>query len=198
MNKGVFKQARERAAAAAKKADSLQHVRSPDEMKEVWSEFLVNYHRAYQRLGNAMDTPKERGWFERLGAARKKDPLLQYLYQARDADEHGRDEIAKATQGGLAIGTGGGPIYIEKMVIRGGRLEVLDGWQGRPGMPIRAEFCPGELRLEPVTNKGTVYAVPETHLGRELRDVSPAKAASLGLIFLDDALNDAFSRFADH
>jgi hypothetical protein len=195
MNKGIFGQARARLSASSKKANSVKFARSLEESKEVWSEYLTEHQRCLNRLGNAMETVEERGWFERLTAERRNDPLLKYIEQARHADEHGRQEIAEMSPGGLGIGVGGGSVFIEQLEIRGGKLVQLRGWQGRPGSPIKVEALTARLELKPVVNRGMTFVVPTEHLGQALKGLTPALAAELGVQFLERKISECEQGF---
>ncbi|MGC5796581.1 hypothetical protein [Sphingomonas sp. NFX23] len=187
MNKGILKQAENRLAAASKKAAAISHSRSNAEIMEIWSEFLTEQQRFFNRLGNAAETNSERGWFERALAARNQDPVMLYLYQARNADEHGRSSIASVTNSALAIRGNNGDVFIEDMVYdHEGRISGLKGWEGSPGNPIRVEFIPSDVEASIVENRSKSYSPPP--------GLSKVTAlAPLGVRYMRNVLREAVS-----
>ena len=60
----------------------------------------------------------------RKSTGKKSDPLLQYLFQARDDDEHGIDPITTRDPGGFVVGARK-PGFSGSMIIN--HIEVNDG-----------------------------------------------------------------------
>ena len=57
---------------------------------EHWVDFSVAWKSAYNKVEQAAkDTPQERQWFGSVKNERKHDPLLRYLFEARNDEEHG-------------------------------------------------------------------------------------------------------------
>jgi hypothetical protein len=160
VNKGIAGQAHRRLQAADKKAKALAHSRSDDEIIDLWSEFLTEQHRFFNRLGNAMETRSEQGRWERIIAARKADPLLSYLLHARNADEHGRNSITAARQGSIGLAAPGEALLIDELVIESGRVTVAKmrniGPQKGPGI----HFEPAKVVATSVEDRGRTYHPP--------------------------------------
>ncbi|WP_307088687.1 hypothetical protein [Sphingomonas faeni] len=162
MNRGIFGQAEKRLGAARKKAAEIKNSRSLDEITELWSEFLTEHSRFFNRLGNAMEAASEKGWFDRALAARKTDKTMSYLMHARNADEHGHLTITKIQPNGIALGTPKGFLHIEKMTFDAkGHIKELRGWDGAPGRKIPVLFVPGEVMAINVMDRGQSYQPPE-------------------------------------
>ncbi len=161
MNKGILKQVENRLAAATKKAAAIVHSRSNLEIMEFWSEFLTEQQRFFNRLGNAAETSSEQGWIERTMNARKQDPIMLYLYQARNADEHGRSSIAKVADPSITLGSSSEAIFIDELrTDHRGRITKLSGWDGAPGNPLRLQFNPGEVEALEVENRAIRFNPP--------------------------------------
>lgn len=141
MNRGILGQAGNRLAAAKKKASAIGRSRSQSEIIELWSEFLTEQSRFFNRLGNAMDTDSERGWFDRVINARNQDEVMSYLLHARNADEHGRSSVATPGPSGVEIGTPGRAMFIKNMEFSSLGISKLEGCEGAPGQSYRGKFC---------------------------------------------------------
>ncbi|MEN3748742.1 hypothetical protein TPR58_16325 [Sphingomonas sp. HF-S3] len=162
--------------------------------RQFWSEYLTEHSRAFNKLGNAMETGPERGWFERLKVTRKKDALLCYLKQARDADEHGCLDITPKSRISLLIRRQSeGPLNITEFSVKGGQINFKYATPDRV-TPI-IDFKPASLILSDVINGGTTYAVPPTHLGSPISQ-SVLGFAKLGAEFLDHTIAEARQKFS--
>jgi hypothetical protein len=88
-----------------------------------WSEFLTagnGVHTALEK--GAKDSPKSRQWFGGKKRERREDPLLSYMHQARNADEHGLEPVA-------ALGAG-----IRGTAAFKGRFAIGDSFRTREGI----------------------------------------------------------------
>lgn len=115
-------------------------------------------------------------------AARAKDPLIQYLFQARHADEHGTEEVTERVKGNIRIysPTPGHPLYLRSLSMDGNELRI-DAPFG-----YKATFQPSGVYPRPVKNHGRVYEVPTEHLGKPLpQPATLLDFASLGVAFYD-------------
>lgn len=91
--KGVTK-AEARLRLARTHASALRACKSHDEFTDTWYQFLVTYKNVYTALEQAAKgSAQSRQWFGGKKNERRDDPLLQYLFQARDADEHGIEPV---------------------------------------------------------------------------------------------------------
>lgn len=96
---------------------------------------------------------------------RKKDPLLRYLKNARDADVHSIQEITQrsnsSVSGKFVNPTGG---YIEKMVIKNGVVEEYKG------DPMIFEFSPGSVKAKSFFNNKQCFDIPKYHRGEKVKN----------------------------
>ncbi|SFK52732.1 hypothetical protein SAMN04488518_10652 [Pseudovibrio ascidiaceicola] len=133
--------------------------------------------------------------FKRLKAERKKDPLMQYLHQARNAEEHSIQEVTETVPGATTIG-GGGPEFSKafraSFSINNG---VLGGVGGNPpeispldGKPVLIKQIGPQVKLKSVTNYGKKYPVPREHKGKEIEIPTPIEAAEFALSYLSEVL----------
>ena len=62
----------------------------PLDFQTHWLDFLVQWKGTYTKIQEAAkDTPQETQWFGSVTRERKADPLLRYLFEARNDGEHG-------------------------------------------------------------------------------------------------------------
>ena len=157
-----------------------------------WTDFLVHANSVYTILEQgAKASPQGRQWFGAKKKERREDQLLQYLHQARNADEHGLEPVSKLTAGSLSIGAEGS-IHIEHLIIdKDGKVDLRLG-PGSTGKPI-IKVTPASAVLMPVTDDryGTTFHPPTEHKGKKLTDASPAAVAALGLAHHEALLAEA-------
>jgi hypothetical protein len=175
-------------ARLAKARESLARVdasRNFAEFESAWTDFLTATNSIYSVLEQgAKHDPRSRQWFGGKKNERRKDALLSYLHQARNADEHGIEPVAKRNPGHIAIGRHGEAVHIKELIV------------GSDGQ-FRGEFIPVNGRLptieianphaELVTVRddrfGDSFDPPTEHLGLILADRSPLGVARLGFAY---------------
>jgi len=114
---------------------------------------------------------------------RKKDPLLSYLKNSRDAVIHD-DQIVIDLE-----------ITNEDIVTDIRSLWELDK-KGNKIKEIKAYFHPAAIRLKPLVNLGVTYNPPTIHLGKSLLcDRNPFEVAYLGIKFYDEFLKEIERKF---
>lgn len=168
-----------RLAKASMCLESIEASRSFDEFESAWTDLLIaldDIHTILQQ--GAKTSPQSRQWYGGKKTERRKDPLLSYLHQARNADKHGIEPIASHKPGGVKISKGARPTFILKTAVNHGKasfeLHPIEG----PGM----EIIPPSAELIPVRfdRFGDVFEPPTKHLGSILPDVSPLAIARIG------------------
>lgn len=158
MNIQHFKRAEEHRNTCQEKFDALAAASDFSVAAKRWSEFLVEHHRWFTRMQQALQLGPSADYFGKLKGSRKSDPLFRYLQQARHADEHGLERVAQAQPSKLLIGAGSGTIHIERLIINNGAFTHLSGSQD--GGPIKVRFTEAHLKLNHVVNCEITYAPP--------------------------------------
>jgi hypothetical protein len=128
-------------------------------------------------------------WIGAKDTERRNDELLQYLFQARNDDEHGIEEVVEHVAEMMAIGHAG-PWSPDNMMIidlnSPGHMKIASN------TPVAVERLPAHAALRPVKDiGGNIYQPPTTHKGAYLTDNSPVAVARLGLIHLAAVLEEA-------
>ncbi|VWC96047.1 hypothetical protein BCO18175_03713 [Burkholderia contaminans] len=107
------------------------------------------------------------------------DELLVYLRMARNAREHGLEDITAHEPGAVAINApdGSNRLYIRHMEIRGGKITKFDAPNG-----AKIEFRPDRVVPTTVKIDNKEYGLPKTHLGKP---IDSTDAVALGLLAIE-------------
>ena len=178
----------------ARAGEAIQAMRvapSLVEFEEQWKQFLHRVERVWNKMIDHFGrSPKWHGWVSKHEHLRKTDPILSYLINARGAEEHTVSEIVSRSPGGIGINPAeGNSLYIKKIEQRGGNL-VIESPQA-----LKIEFIPARVGLLPVSNRGRVYPVPSSHLGRPIDPAAVVELAQLAHGYYQRALQSAESFF---
>ena len=179
--------------ASAKRAlGQMQAAPSFEIFEEEWRDFLnclekvwVKAERGCQQFRNKFEP-----WQGRYTAMRRKDMLLRYLKQARDADNHSIQEVAEIKPAHTTMNfanSGGG--YIERMEIRNGKIVHYEG------DPMIVESHPPTVEAVRVKNHGKWFNPPTQHLGDRVESTHPAHVGELGIAFYEVFLHEAEKTF---
>ncbi len=149
-----------------------------------WESFLGAIERVWQKTEYSSvqsQNSRYQPWRGKFVGERKKDPLLRYMKNARDAAHHTIEdyspEITPASQS-IGIGSSGGSVYIEKLHMSSGVITEYSG-----SHPLEYSYRPESIRAVRVKNKSKWYNVPQKHLGVKIDDDHPITLASLTLVY---------------
>lgn len=160
--------------------------RSGDEAAEAWDKIITSLARVYFALQTGSRNSKfSQTWYQKRVFERRNDPLLLYMWIARNAEEHGLNLTTSRT---LAVGSTGNQITIKKMEIVDGNIVTLDA-ETPDGQNVVVQEG---LYLAPVEDKkGKTVQPPTAHLGKPLPDCSLATAAGLAIDYVTEMVADA-------
>lgn len=153
-----------------------------------WADFLVQWKRTYSRIQQAAkDTPQERQWFGEANNERKRDPLLRWLYEARNDGEHGTDLSAFHSGPAYEFESHGKEVAVKVnpdgtiFLSPSGKPVFLDDGKEVDAITI----IPAESRLVEVTEWDGKRKVPSpiSHQNKPM-EPKPHVAADLGLKWL--------------
>jgi hypothetical protein len=193
MTAKAFTSAKDKLRVTREKLELLKATDSLATAADAWSDFVTQAQRTFQRLQKATEKGSSKAWSDQIKNARKTDPLLSYVWQARNAEDHGLGErITEVDAGGFGINAGPSG-YIEHLRIRsdGSTTEI----EYRGDDPPTLHRIPARLKLVRVTNRGEVYDPPTEHLGQPLRNVTPAGVADLAFTYLQKMIAEAEDKF---
>ena len=161
-----------------------------------WSEFLNSIDAAYNCYGQSTGVcQRSVEWFKELSRLRKSDPMLQYLWQARNADNHGIEAPAEFVPGRLSMGGDRDFGFSREISIKLDFDErtLTQHIQARSldGKPISLKTAPPKALLLPVENRGVTYQPPSSHLGQPLTTLNPIDVGDLALRYFSKRHGEA-------
>ncbi|HDC4360779.1 TPA: hypothetical protein O8L70_002883 [Enterobacter hormaechei] len=170
--------------------DRMNASSSYEEYEENWCDFLNRLEKSFEKLRRACAPAmgKFSSLISKENTMMGTDPLLQYLKQARNADTHSIQDIAKRIPAMYGIdfdySQGGRSVFIKNMTIVGGTVTRYEGTH-----PLKMVFTPESIEVKEVENRKKVYHPPTSHLGKPLNTRHPAELARLGLDFYQKLLD---------
>jgi len=168
-----------------------------DVFYEAWQDFLYRIERAWgyseRRLSRMTEFDK---WFAPYATLRRKDPLLRFLKQARNAETHAvsptldkpislsfRDKLGRPFR-----------VHDIRAEFKDGVLTINIDTPDRL-LAFDASVIPADPRLIRFKNWGEWYNPPKSRLGNRTEDLHPVIAAKLGLQFYRAFVKEGISKF---
>lgn len=196
MMPAALKRAEARFRIAHKALERMKDAKTFEDLEDDWFVFLRAWKAIYTMLQEgANGFPRSEMWFGQQNAFRRKDQLLQYLYQARNDDEHGLVDTTKRRAPSASWGhrIGAGPVHITNLHIRGngGGLPTIT-YGTATGVDPSWRFIPGKVFLVPVKDRNAkVYNPPRKHLGIDyVNGLNPTAVAESGLRYTAHLLEE--------
>ena len=151
-----------------------------EEYEKSWIDFLHYIDRAWNKTtGKYSSLGFNVKIIENVLILRNTDPLLQYLKQARNCDEHTVNSVVKKIPGHTTIKAGPQGLIINRGVFNGnGETENLkhEGY-------LDIYFQPDQLVICDVINRGILYKAPKNHLDEIIKTQVPHEIAQIGFDF---------------
>ena len=189
----LFK-ARERLEKARQSLQLVQSAANHKDFRFAWTDLLVSANAVFTILEQGAKTnPQSRQWFGNKKRFRTKDPLLSYMHQARNADEHGIEPTTmRIGGGGIRIGRVSGTVHFSTVVGDGEGGTVLGPISGDGEVDykiIKPIFMLAIVKDDRFGN--ACYYPPIEHLGSPIVDTSPVGVGLLLLAYLDVLVQEA-------
>ncbi len=173
-------------AAITRARQSLASLKASDDFLSIeghWEAFLDNANRVFTRLERAANTTaKGRAWWGKQVHEWKKDPLLQYVRQARDATHHVIQDVAQENPGRAT------PIIAPLP----GELEQVHKAAEAVGKPYAIlggfEVVFRHVECLDVVNRGVTFSRPTSHLGQPVTTTTPAGIGDLAMAYLENMI----------
>lgn len=215
MDHRAIQKARSRLRNAKAALTTLDSTKDFIEFADSWSLFLVSWKGIYTVLEQGSKTsPQSQQWFGAKKRIRRNDQLLQYMFEARNDDEHGLEISVTYEDQFLQVGMpepgesehyqiGGGPIKGKPLVIfgRGSSHKFMGSTSegitvtSLDGKPIPIRSRPSRAALTEVNARGRPnISPPREHLSKALVDLSPLEAANLVYIYATELVDEAASK----
>jgi hypothetical protein len=197
MNKLAVQKAQNRLRLAEKQIPKLEAAASHQEFAGEWYFFLIAAKNVYTALeqGSKVNAESLR-WYGAKKRERRDDPLLQYLFQARNDDEHGLNDVTRRKRQSTSIcrrreGYASG-VRIKSMIVHpDGRILHADV-ESMDDKPILVVETPAHSVLQPVHARGGLtFPPPTSHRGKPLPNLRPVTVASLAVSYLRELVEEA-------
>lgn len=165
-----------------------------------WQDFLIRIERAWEAAERGLrGTPGFQAWFRPYAHQKKRDPLLVFLSQARNAETHAVGATMDHPLRLILRDKHGYPFRLRQLgstLDQDGVLTIdietapedsLLSYEviNLPSPPALVRFC----------NRGRWYEPPTSHLGNPLRSIHPVAVANLGVAFYGSFVQEAEHRF---
>lgn len=156
-----------------------------EDFTDLWFTFLTAFKSTYTALEQGSKvSPQTMQWFGAKARQRRGDELLQYLYQARNDEEHGLDQGTRAVPGRMTLQV----TVPESLQIDLSNVQAANGMTRLPDGQLATviEQQSPHIALVPVRDrdKAKAHPVPTRHLGEPIKDQSPLNIAKLALAYL--------------
>ena len=196
MDPKAISKCKNRLRSAGRALDAIENAKSYDDLSDSWYFFISAWKGIYTILEQgAKISPQSRQWFGAKKKVRRNDPLLQYIYQARNDDEHGLNTATELAPGYIRINVSkpgeGGNLSVDEVRIDKGRITVR-GAKRDDGKPVCHEIRGPHAVLVPVRDRGgKTYAPPSMHMGHRLPDREPLTIAKAAYSYATALLSEA-------
>lgn len=174
MNPLALQKALEKLERARAARDKLSSVKNLSSYKSAWEDFLVAYVGVYSSLQQgSKGYAKSEGWFSYKKGEQKRDPLLAYLYHARNAEQHGIDPVVTEQKERWVFSDGQSDLGTIEDVMpdrntRKGRFNSTT-LSGDLSKATEIRIYPRQPNMAPVSDRQKrVHPVPNVHLGKPI------------------------------
>jgi hypothetical protein len=164
-----------------------------NEFQESWENFLLRIERAWEFTERNLKNVKGfQQWHRPYSTLRKKDPLLIFLKQARNAEMHRTSPtVSKPLEMVMKDRSGRGFLLDSiSSKLENGTLSInLES----PDIlfNIEAHIVPTDPEIIKFKNRGKWYNLPWHHLKERIIDLHPVAIAEMGLTFYKSYIIDA-------
>ena len=186
--------AQQRAADAQDAYSLMIRTHHWSEFRQHWRNFLEAADDVFEKLekGSKLHPTARQEW-KKEENARKADPLMQWLMQARNVEKHGLQTSIVFIPGSIQLRvhptkpqTITSSTVFEEGLGGGLRTKTFHDISGIDHETAEVVVARGAMIA--VTNRSILYDVPKSHLGVTLESDDPKPAAELALKYLDALL----------
>ncbi len=193
MDPRSLEKARSRLRSIDKAIGGIETAHAFNDFTDAWFEFLTAFKSTYTTLQQGSKTsPQSMQWFGAKASERRGDELLQYLYHARNDEEHGLEDVAKFVPGRATLEitlSGKGSVDLSKVEFMGDRARLPSGEFAKV-----VDHQPPHVVLVPVWDRDKTsgkHQPPTMHLSTTLQDKSPLAVAKLARTYLAGMVKEA-------
>ncbi|MEW8333955.1 MAG: hypothetical protein AB2723_00760 [Candidatus Thiodiazotropha sp.] len=178
---------------AAKAIDEMKATTNFSEFQESWENFLFRIERAWEFTERSLKSRKGfQQWHKPYTELRKKDPLLVFLRQARNAEMHSvsatvtkplKMAVVDKSRRGFQLNSISYKIENGTLTIDLDSPDIL--------LDLDTKVVPTDPEVVRFKNRGKWYNPPWHHLKERIRDLHPVCLAELGLQFYRSYIQEA-------
>lgn len=188
MNRSGIEKARKRLGLAKQHLERVRNAATYEEFEAAWYQLLIAGNSVDLILeAAAKEDPKSRPWYGGKVNLRRKDPLLSYMHQARNSDEHGIKPVTLRADAGILAEIKGGEEK-SKILSQDGRVR---GYRWKGGQ-FSLKVIGAHAQLDVIVDSrfGDEYPPPRSHLGKPLLRSLPYDIANVWVNYLEGLLDD--------
>lgn len=193
MKKEAIDIAKGRLRVMRKCFDDLCQCSDFDTFNDTWFTFLTAYKSVYVAISQGAISPQSRQWLGARKKQRRNDDLLQWVFEARNDEEHGLARSLNQNMPLASITLG----YMESATIEfigNGDFKIT-----RPdGSNARFTVAPHEVEVSTINARGgRSLPPPKTCLNLTLPSPKALLIADLAIKYIDNLIEEA-STFVSH
>lgn len=164
----------------------LKEASSLVELEEYWRQYLRHLDRVWNKAeAHFSKSPRWNGWQGQYLKQRSKDPLICYLVQARNVEEHAIEEITEKQASSFSVNPAVRGQEVTMSFRTDANGEVINF---RSDAPVQIQFSPSRVVLLPVVNRGRTYQPPTSHMGALVDPNDLTALATKGAQFYEEFL----------
>src|SRR6266404_5541572 len=158
MNPRAVDAARTEYQRAEQSGASIRTSNDFSEVQSAWTSFLVHAGRIFTKLERGSKNDNEsRAWWGKKLHERRTDPLLCYLWHARNAEEHTLQQITEMNETSVK--------NVEPTQRDLDRFNRAVANEKRPFVPLGlVEVVWAHIKMLDVVDRGITYPAPASHL----------------------------------
>jgi len=161
--------------------------------EEMWIAAITHIERIWEKtVAEYRERDGFSSWNSRYVGLRRTDELLQYVNQARNAEEHTTQSSVTLRPGSLGIRGVNGRLFIKNLTIRAGVIERLEVGDDTPAEIV---IDRPKAILSEFINRGTKFNPPNHHLGKALQKIDPHSIAGHALEFYIEYLKQLEEKY---
>ena len=195
INWRAFDAAKDRLRIAETKVTAMRAANDISLLAGLWEEFLTVQQQVFLRLRKAFEQGPARAWWSNVDIERRADEMLQYVMQARHANEHNIDNVTKAEPSHLLIRPKEGNQLTFKHFIayNTGQVSMVSMDREAAAKTV-ISFVPANIVLAQVHDRNNYYDPPTSHLGQPI-EATPIRVAELTISYLANKMTEAQANF---
>lgn len=183
-----------RALQACRSANSFSQFASD------WSDFLIHTGGIVHALeaGSSL-TSQGKQWYGGVKRMARADPLVLYMTQARNAEEHSLEGTTKNEPSSISIGAPGEGVYVKNLTFDQAFMqnpqEQIKGraFRHSDGKPPTITQTAGGPALLPVHERlhNMTFRPPSEHMGKPIKDTNPISIGELYVAYIESVISKA-------